>query len=1205
MAIDLVKGKDVEKLNNHDLRAILNALLQNESAQNHVPIPDLDLTCRETDPDAGIDARIKWPAALAHDLFRVGDNVLQYKSGNLTAEQLKAEFAKPGVQKALKSGGTYLMCVGRDLVPNTADEHRKLLKKLCKNRRIPSNRATIIFGSGLARWITRYPALQAFPALGKQILDYATVERWRTDNSQLSNPFHADESRTETIKKIRDFLDDTGGGAVLRLEGPAGVGKTRLALEALADPKYATRALYAPNADNSEVQPFLSAVYSSQEAKAIAVVDECDETKQMALGNYAENSKGRLKLVCIGIADVLHETPPLQLTQIYQLKPLGDTDIEVIVRSAYGSAPKELVDATVRLASGYVKLAMFIASVFDKGGAQSPLKLKEVFDIRVFLQKFVPEKVRKSLQVLALLARIGWEEELRVEAEVVAEFVNLPFDDLEFAVKRLKEQGVVVPRGRYLYVSPDLLALKAAADLWDVKGAKLIGLIEKLKGLEPRRQLLRRLAGMGEHPEVRKAVEGILSNKGLYPSLKELNDPFLSEVLRILSSALPVQAVDLLTQQIVGALREELLSFDTGRRDVIWALESLVRWPETSIKAARVLMELAISETEKIANNATAIFKQFFHVFLSGSPVPLMDRFALIDELLSNNDSESRMLAARAASAALEGHESRMGGEIDYLSKKTFPPEWKPKTYGEIWQCRRRALEYLELISQGSDEAAEFARHERLGSVFALLQHGQVEDAISLLESAVPKSDEERRMVMDSCSRISEVPDLPDAFRERVKQIKEGAFGKTYFDRLRRWIGRRPHSDFDNASPSGFAAADKKVIQLAEEGFQEGVSGSGLAWLSSPEAENVWLFGKRLGELDADEKYFDLILQRASDDVNCMLLASYIWGRGMSSGEQNREVLLDKVASQKPITAFGATWRGDPTEAGAERIVRLISEGAVPGSALRMLQYGGWVEKLPSHYALKIVDLMLSFDAVDNIEAILGIIDHAVRTERMTIEQFGDAPWRALEAPIAARSPNFDWHWGRVADLVATRDPSRFARIFITLFEKDETWLSTDSAQGILRKVTEADPDAVWSIISPVLLRGDSTTIRLSLKLRHWFGELIPPETLVRWARSQGRRGFLLAASLINGKSANLSNTAKMLVREAPNPKEVLNQIAANLGSCAFTGLISSHMEREVEVLRAWAKDPEPKFRAWARAALTYAEKGVRRQKLLEEEEEY
>lgn len=1205
MAINLVTGKDVEKLNNHDLRAVLNALLLAESAQHSIPIPDVDLTLRETDPDAGIDARIKWPSGKPHDVLRTGETVLQYKSGNLSVKQLEAEFKKPGVQQALKAKASYLICVGKDYVPKTVDDRKNALRKLCKKKKIPFSRTKIIFGSAIARWISRYPAVASAPALGKTIPDFVTVERWRRDNPQLSNPFRPDASRTETISKIQSFLNGDIGGSVLRLEGPAGVGKTRLALEALADERFASRALYAPNADNGEVMPFILAVYANQEMSAIAVVDECDDTKQTTLAQYAENSNGRLKLICIGIADVLHESPPLQLSQVYQLKPLNEKDIESIVREAYSSAPKELVDATVRLAGGYVKLAMFVAGVFDKHGAQPPIKLADVRDIRTFLKKFVSPELRKSLQVLSLLARIGWEEDLRAEAEAVATFVNLPLDSLEASVKRLREQGVVVPRGRYLYVSPDLLALKAAADLWDEKGSKLINLVSELKGVEPRRQLLRRLASMGEHPEVRKAVENILSKKGLYPSLAELDDHFLSEVFRILSSAVPVEAANLLSDLIVPALREELLDFKKGRRDVIWALESLVRWPETSLKAARVLMKLALSETENLGNNATAIFRQYFHLFLSGSPVPISERFSLIDELLSEEDPKRRMLAGKAAAAALEAHETRMGGDTDHLSKRSFPPEWQPKTYGEIWHERRRALHYLDLIGQGTDEAAAFARHERLSSVFALLEYGQVEDSIVLLESTAPTTDEERRLIIDSCDRVADVPQLSQEFRERLEQIRENAFGKTYFDRLRRWVGRRPHSDYDLEGHTGFELADKKVLELSEEGFKNGLTQNEVAWLSSPEAENVWLFGNRLGVLDTEERYLNIIVNEASEDVNCMFLASYLNGRGVSSGQQHRENLLDMVAIKKPISAFGGTWRAEPTLKGAERIIRLIVEKKIPGSILGFLQYGGWVEKLPQEYASIIVGLMLEVQPPVNSEAILGIIDHAVRAAAMPIEQFREAAWKALETALTSRSPNFDWHWGRVADLVATEDPARFARIFVKFFESDDTWLHTDSAQDILRKVTDVDPNAVWSIIAPQLLRDDTTGIRLRIKLQHWFGESIPPDILLSWAKKRGRAGFLMAASLLRGKTSKLSDSVRILIREAPDPKELLAQLAADLGSGAFTGPISGHMERQLETLRAWAEDPEPRIRSWAQAALSSAEKAINRQKLFEEEEEF
>lgn len=1203
MTTELVDGKDVERLNNQELRAVLNALLTAEAGLHRVPLTDLDLTTRETDPDAGIDGRIKWPDR-SHDLFSKGENVVQYKSGKITAEQIRTEFKKPGVRRALKTGGCYLLLVGHDYVRESVVKLReKTLRDLCRRQRIPAKRVRIIFGSAIARWISRHPPVVALPELRKNIIDFITVKKWREENHQLSNPFKADESRTATIEHIRSFLESTSGDSLLRVEGPAGVGKTRLALEAVSPEQYAVRTLYASSADNQEVQPFVSMIYSDREKSAIVVVDECDLTRQNHLGQYAENSNGRLKLICVGLSDVLHDSPPLSLTKIYQLKPLPDANIEAILRDSFPSAPKDLIDLSVRLSGGYVKLSIFIASVLDKYGPQVPLALKDVPDIRYFLHRFIRRDTLKSLQVLSLLARIGWEEELRDEAKSIAKFVGLPFSRLESAVAKLRKQGVVIPRGRYLYVSPDLLAIEAAADLWDEKGAELIEVVLKLAPA-PRRQLLGRLAVMGEHHEVRKAVGRILNKKGLYPSLKELDEPFLAEVFRFLSSIVPVSAVDLLNDLVLPTSREELKGFRVGRREVLWAVESLLRWPETSLKAARVAMKLAISENEEIANNATSIFQMFFQVFLSSSPLPLMERFVLIDELIGSGDDVARHLAVKAISSALQVNESRFGGPVDPLSNKPYPPEWRPSTNDDVRSVRRKALTYLDHIGKGNDEAASLARRVRFDSVRALLQYGQAEDAVEVLKMAEAKTDDERRTIMESCEVINGVENLPDSLREQINQVRESLFGESYFGRLRRWVGKRINSDFDSQGASGFGAADKRAEELAEEGFRDGIGETEIIWLASPEAENVWIFGYRLGELDRSGRFFDQIARSTPNNINSLFLASYVKGRAATVGRETRETMLDRVAEEKPEAAFGATWRNDPTPAGVDRIIRVVSSGRVDASTLRVLMYGKWVEQLAPDYIIMMVDLMLSHGRDANLESVLGVIDQSVRGGAISISQLGDLIWQALETKAKSRSPNFDWRWGRVAELVASLDPGRLAHVFVSLFEADDSWLHTEDAQEVLQAATRNDPAKVWEVIGPALLKEDLTALRLRLKLDNWFGDVMPPELLIKWAQEHGRRAFLIAASLLNPKADSLSRSVRLLIRSAPNPEEIMSVLSANLRSGGSWGAISSRMEQDAATLEKWSKDEEPKIRVWAQTELARAKKEIQRQRMVEEEEQ-
>ena len=115
----------------------------------------------------------------------------------------------------------------------------------------------------------------------------------------------------------------------------------------------------------------------------------------------------------------------------------------------------------------------------------------------------------------------------------------------------------------------------------------------------------------------------MLGENGIFKGSADLNDEFRSEVFRILSSAFPEIAADLLTKTVDATSKDELLNFRDGRRNVIWAIESLLRWPETSMKAARFLRSLALAENETWGNNATGILAQYFHISLSvGFSIP-------------------------------------------------------------------------------------------------------------------------------------------------------------------------------------------------------------------------------------------------------------------------------------------------------------------------------------------------------------------------------------------------------------------------------------------------------------------------------------------------------------------------------------------------------------------------------------------------------
>jgi hypothetical protein len=1202
----LISGADVARLDCHALPAILNALLTVEADLRSIPLTDLDLTLRITVPDAGIDGRIVWPQGIAHDVLLPGTTVVQYKSGALKTGDVAKEFKKEGVQEALmRPDGQYILFVSHDHVEVTRAKHRNKLKELCTALHIDPGRCTILHADQIARWISRFTAVVIRPELGKGYPALATVEQWGR-HPNLQNPFKHNPERDEIVAQLRSFARRDSGNGILRVEGHAGVGKTRLALEALRVRGLAERSLYCVNSDDPNVLQLLARLQADTNASAVIVLDECDRDLQETFHSYADLAGGRLRLICVGQAEKILRSSSAS-GPLYQLTRLPDEEMRSIVNDFEPGAPPEILDVAIRLSGGMPKLAIFVVSVLSKQNNPPLTVLLEIPDVGYFLGRFVDKDTFDTLKGLSLLAKVGWEDELGAEAEKIAQKVlDLPFVKMQKAVKALRDQGVVMSRGKYLYVTPDLLAISAATALWDERGSELIDIIAELPGPLPRKQLLRRIASMADFPSVRLAVERLLSAEGLYKSIADLDQEFLSEVFRYLAAALPEEA-QVALDRIFGITSDERLeTFSLGRRDVMWALESLLRWPETSIRAARIVRRLALTENEKVSNNATGIFQQYFHAFLSGSPVPLGERLQLVGELLEGNAPAKRSLAVKAAAGALAFHESRMGDDVDAVSQRRYPTEWKPKTWGELWDGRRIAIRQLSLIAEGEDDAAGEARETLYGSVFALLRFGQAKDAVLVLQGLPPKNDKERRELIDSAQRLlgeaSEV--LDDDERSALEKMIGDAFGAGYFGRLRRWIGRRANGDYDLAGGTGYQAADLKVAELAVEGFARGISDEEMAWLASGEAEHVWVFGRRLGEMDKEKLFLNRIVSATPGDLNCIFLSSYISGLLESLGTPAVEDILDHLESANPVAAFVVTWRVKPDEKGGMRIVRLMELGRVGPGMFGTLPFGPWIESIPITIAGRIVGLMLEGDpAITNVPAVT-ILERITRTHPDALAEMEPLVWRALESARVCRGTGEEWRWGELAGRVAAKAPARTAQIVLDRLEVDDSPLiRTDPLLEVLSKATTADPEAVWPLVGESLLRSDMFGFRLRLALQKWYGELIPANLLVEWARGNQPDGPMIAAQIVI-IAAPMPERARSLATAFPENPKILNIFAGNLQSGGFWGPISAHLERLLDTVRRWEREPDQRIKDWAHHFGSELSKQIKEEKLHEEGEE-
>jgi hypothetical protein len=147
--------------------------------------------------------------------------------------------------------------------------------------------------------------------------------------------------------------------------------------------------------------------------------------------------------------------------------------------------------------------------------------------------------------------------------------------------------------------------------------------------------------------------------------------------------------------------RDELLQFEQGRRDVIWALGGMALHADLFRQSARLLLALAEAENETWSNNATGVFVSLFSLgYDEVAPTSLAPehRLPVLMEALSQGELRAE-LALKAFDAALKVHSIlRFGGDQPFRLNERVQ-RWMPKTYQDwfeayklYWTTLRRAL---------------------------------------------------------------------------------------------------------------------------------------------------------------------------------------------------------------------------------------------------------------------------------------------------------------------------------------------------------------------------------------------------------------------------------------------------------------------------------------------------------------------------------
>jgi hypothetical protein len=1166
---------------------LVNRLIWDECQKRHLPAEAARLTLRIHDPDGGADAVVD-AADRPGTYIPPGLTVWQFKPKWLTEKKLQTELQKPAVQDAFKGGAGYVLVNQKGMAASLQVSRQKKLADLAKAAGC-SGPVLLYVSDHVAHWASTVPAviLTFHPPF---LAQYFRADEFLRLDQRHSTEFSPDDRRVAIIESIRiRVFSDAAVSISSRIQGKPGVGKSRLGLELVRALGIADLTLYGPQVPSTELIGWIAA---NPDVHATLVIDECDEVVAAELAALAHQCDGRLRLITIGPGDSAG-------ADVYQVEVLPTETMEQVVRSVSSTLTGDQVRWVAERTEGYVKLAVVVAQAIAAGIASIDAMTTYGEIVRA-VERLLLESAdgKRMLTGMALLSRVGWEGDVSAEGQGLAAFMGVPWASAEQEVAQALDRGVVVRRGRYRYVSPELLAVWLAADFWKDQGHRIGDLAQLLPTPASKESLMERLSQLGDVPAARQVLEELLGADGPFRDIGSIESPAASRTFATIARGAREAGIEALLRLFESASAEDLRKFEAGRRDVIFLLEEYAQYKETFFSAARLLLRLAEGENETWSNNATGVWRSLFLTFLGQTEVPPIERHQLIVEALDSHIQTRRRLAVEAIGTALQGHEMART-----VRSQSVPREhWTPKTVGDVREVKRHALSLIDRVINDSDEGIrDPAIATLLANARSLVEIGLADEAIGRIAGVEGSNESQSRSLWEAIEDVLryESESLTREQKETLKKASKRIYGDSIVDRVRRYCGPWSHVDWDPEHPE--SPPETIAASLADELAAQPEQLVGiLPWLFSGRAENAWTLGLRLGELDSDRRYFALLQDAARQGPDPRVLSTYLAGRATAGDSEWREAQLDAWALSDEMSAivFDATVRGPPSDRGATRLLSLVERGLTPASQLGWLRVGNWASSVSvDTLALLVTELIADGSAAGAQAAFVLLLEGA--SDRPESSQLTDLSWQALEQPAARGNETMlAYYWARLANRLVGLDAGRIANIIAEMLANNQIGYR-DERMKVLARAFQIDPAAAWVPLGARLIENRGFLLHWTLEEDGLIVDL-PVAVIENWLSEVGSEGAKVLAQSVKPSGHPQSDIVRLLLNKYAS--DVRGILAANFRSGMWWGSEAGHLQQLVLTATNWLEDESPSVRAWAQDLITDLRRQIPVAKAREEE---
>ena len=1233
-----ISGEHVERLNEFSFPPLLRRLLHAEARAHEIPTDGIRVASDSKAPDGGEDGRIEWPdgpertPSLPRRITQ-----FQLKSGHIAPKKAGDDVLQHGqvkqmVREVLEAGGHYRMLCAKSYTKKDIERREDRIREAIFRAGVSVEGSQVTFWDAdqIAAWVNQHPTVAIWMKEQTQpgtVGPFRSWAHWSGRADHESSPWVEDERLPLVRERLRSAAMTSH--SVLRLVGPAGIGKSRLALEALGlSEDVSDMVLYADESDDGRhaIVP-VAGTLADTSSRSVVVVDRCTPDTHRVLADIVRRRSSRLALVTLDDeipAGTLDETT-------IKVDEAPSAVVEAIIDRVLPNLPSVDRDLLAHFADGFPRVAIDVTQAWQSARPIAHVEPDDVVDAFVLgRQPLEREHTLKSAMLVAAFGVVATAPDGQLE-EVASFRHDLAVDDLRIGIGWLVERGVVRRRGRFRVLQPRPIAMRLAERQWQQWAESdwdriLAGDASHQLGTAAARMLAR----LDATPVAKKVVRHVCRLGGPLDGFEMPANARLAEVLSALAEAAPGVVLEAIERTLDGASDLSTVCGDI-RRHVVWALEKIAFHADTFDGAARLLLRLALAENETYSNNATGLFTGLFHPRLGATTADGGARLALLDEISDAADDAEQLIVVEALIAALETMGWRMIGAEAQGSRPALSA-WYPRSKDVLARYETGCISRLACIAadirlQPSTERARAGLAQHLRS---LVSRGYIDAVERAIHQVAPCVDS-WSAAMASLGRVLryDAASYGPEMLSRTKELLERLLPEPLESRMRFLVTEMPWEfpfaeelDAHDHGRRQEEALRELAIELAGK---PDILEQALPELVRGDHRKVFIFGELLGELPelgSPATWFERIVRAtvSAPDANrnLGLLGGYCIGVAKRLPEMAEPIKAALTQSSVLAPAFPSVCVG----LGVERSDIRLAVDALRRRRLRPVELAGWgmgraLESLAPPTVASLFDALHEQTGDEASTILLALAAMHLHVAPDAIDPLRPQVRKCIEKCVADGSLPADamhmYYFEELAKRVLDEgrgdtDACAIALELAKVTVANSCRNASALPSSLVRQLLSGFPEVVWPLVGAAVVADRNQASLLTWALgTHMRRDEQPPilslpeATLFSWCHANPDEAPPFAASVVPVLAARQDSSMivhpvlRRLIDEFGERKGVLDGIETNIYTYSWVGSLTKYYGQYIEPLGGLTDHRIPFVKMWAKRMIRQLQSEIER----------